>query len=648
MRRTGRTAVAVGVAVGAMMLAPGGAGATVYCVPDLAVDGSCETAHADVQAALTAADANVGNDTVRIGVGTFTAPTSDGFTYTTANGSVAIIGSGEAQTTVDIPADTSGDFTINNVFLIDASGGGSSVSNLTVALPTPAMTDMSDQYRTIEANSLTANDVTVTAPATLPNGYGFWLNTGTSTLDEVTVDFPSPGAENAVITTSNSAVEIEDSSLTADVPVSLRGTGVTNTITRTTIVTVGTRGVDLSKGALELENSLIDLGGLSSTGVDVEDPVDGTQPVVANIEGSSIVNGGSNSTGIRTRADSDGEPLVDVGTDMTTHGESATTNLDSSLIHDDVETPLRIEADRGETATVTTTYSNYNTLPTVITSDLTAGGGIGTAVLNESDRTNFDPMFVDEMNGDYHLTQDSQLIDRGNPAAPDPGDQDIDGDAREIFGKDGCGPRRDIGSDEFVPAMAPTLLDCIPPETTIQTGPSGPIADNTPSFTFSSEAGATFQCSLNAAAPAACPASYTTPVLPDGVYTLSVQAIDASMNVDPTAATRSFTVDTTAPDTTASGPAKLKLKQQKKKKTKKKKRKTVTATYALGSTEPGSSLQCSLNGAAFAPCGASHSVALKKGTHTLSVRATDALGNVDATPASVTTRVVKKKPKRKK
>jgi hypothetical protein len=325
---------------------------------------------------------------------------------------------------------------------------------------------------------------------------------------------------------------------------------------------------------------------------------------------------------------------------MTIHGESATVNLDSSLIHD-AETPLRIEADRGETATVTTTYSNYDTLATAITSDFTAGGGIGTANLNESDRTNFDPMFVDAMGGDFHLTSTSQLIDRGNPASPDPGDQDIDGDAREIFGKDGCGPRRDIGADEFVPAMAPTLLDCIPPDTMIVEAPGGSITDNTPTFAFSStEAPPDFECELDGGGFIDCSSPFTTPALSDGPHTLEVRAVDAAANVDPTPAASSFTVDTTAPDTSVAGPVKLKLK--------KKKKKTVTATYTLSSTEPGATLQCSLDGAAFAPCAATHTVRLKKGTHTLSARSTDVLGHVDATPATVTTKVVKKKRKKKK
>jgi hypothetical protein len=190
------------------------------------------------------------------------------------------------------------------------------------------------------------------------------------------------------------------------------------------------------------------------------------------------------------------------------------------------------------------------------------------------------------------------------------------------------------------PVSRTVTIDTTAPDTAITSGPSGLTGDNTPTFTFmSTESPEAFHCSLDGALPAPCPSPLTTAPLADGPHTLSVRAIDSVSNLDATAATRSFTVDTTAPNTSASGPAKLKLKG---------KQKTVTANYALGSSEPGSTLQCSLDGGAFAPCSASHSLALRKGTHTLSVRATDAVGNADASPAMVTTRVVKKKKKKRK
>jgi hypothetical protein len=85
--------------------------------------------------------------------------------------------------------------------------------------------------------------------------------------------------------------------------------------------------------------------------------------------------------------------------------------------------------------------------------------------------------------------------------------------------------------------------------------------------------------------------------------------------------------DLQPPDTTASGKAKVKTRKKKAK-----------VTWTFGSTEPGS-FQCSLDGAPFSPCAPPFSAKLRRGAHTLRVRATDSAGNTDASPASFTTRV---------
>jgi hypothetical protein len=182
------------------------------------------------------------------------------------------------------------------------------------------------------------------------------------------------------------------------------------------------------------------------------------------------------------------------------------------------------------------------------------------------------------------------------------------------------------------------------PQTSIDSGPTAgsTINDPTPTYGVSANEPSSFQVKVDSGNFQNCAgASCTTPALADGTHTVHVRAIDADEHGsdDKTPASRTVTIDATAPNTTATGPAKRKLKKGKK---------SVTAVYALGSTDPGATLQCSLDSGAFAPCSASHSVVLRKGTHTLTVRATDAAGNVDASPATVTTRVVKKKKPKKK
>jgi type VII secretion-associated serine protease mycosin len=94
--------------------------------------------------------------------------------------------------------------------------------------------------------------------------------------------------------------------------------------------------------------------------------------------------------------------------------------------------------------------------------------------------------------------------------------------------------------------------DTTPPETTIDSGPSGTTTQTSATFAFSaSEAGGTFECSLDAAAWAACstPKSYTG--LPAASHTFRVRAKDAAGNVDPTPAEQTWTV-TASPSGTPS------------------------------------------------------------------------------------------------
>jgi hypothetical protein len=75
---------------------------------------------------------------------------------------------------------------------------------------------------------------------------------------------------------------------------------------------------------------------------------------------------------------------------------------------------------------------------------------------------------------------------------------------------------------------------------------SGPPAfgeDNSPTFTFSSsEAGSRFECSLDGGPFVACSSPHTTARLRGGRHTLSVRAIDAAGNVDPTPTVYAFEI----------------------------------------------------------------------------------------------------------
>src|SRR4051794_7586856 len=181
-----------------------------------------------------------------------------------------------------------------------------------------------------------------------------------------------------------------------------------------------------------------------------------------------------------------------------------------------------------------------------------------------------------------------------------------------------------------LPDPLPDLPDLLPPETTITTGPTGTVANGTASFSFaSSEANSTFECRLDGSAWTECDSPQPYAGLADGVHTFSVRATDESGNTDLTPAQRRWTVaievgDTTPPDTSiTAGPSG-----------------TVTdhsASFAFASTESGSTFDCRLDGGAWTDCSSPKAYSnLADGLHTFGVRATDSVGNTDASPASRT------------
>ncbi|NNF56484.1 MAG: hypothetical protein HKN03_18815, partial [Acidimicrobiales bacterium] len=86
-------------------------------------------------------------------------------------------------------------------------------------------------------------------------------------------------------------------------------------------------------------------------------------------------------------------------------------------------------------------------------------------------------------------------------------------------------------------------------DTAISSGPNGPTATDSATFTFTATVpSATFQCSLDAAPFAACVTPKTYSGLAEGAHDFQVRAVDGGIP-DSTPATRNWTVDTVAPDT---------------------------------------------------------------------------------------------------
>ena len=183
----------------------------------------------------------------------------------------------------------------------------------------------------------------------------------------------------------------------------------------------------------------------------------------------------------------------------------------------------------------------------------------------------------------------------------------------------------EAGNIDATPASTTFVVDTIDPETTIDSGPSGPTPDDTPTFEFSSdEAGSTFECSIDGDPFQSCTSAFTSASLSDGGHTFEVRAIDQAGNADQTPASRSFTVDTSEPGTTIdSGPTGTINTDQ--------------ASFTFSTDEPGAGFECRIDGGDWEECDSPQTYRdLSQGSHTFEVRAVDAAGNADSTPPSQT------------
>lgn len=185
------------------------------------------------------------------------------------------------------------------------------------------------------------------------------------------------------------------------------------------------------------------------------------------------------------------------------------------------------------------------------------------------------------------------------------------------------------GNVDPTPATATFSVDTVAPQTTIDSGPTGPTASAAATFTFSSSEAGTFECRLDSSSAAAwsscaSPKSYSG--LAQGSHTFEVRAIDSVGNADASPASASFSVDTVSPETTIDSSPTGAIS-------------VAEAEMIFHSSEPGS-FQCRVDSAAAVAWGdcASPStlVGLSEGSHSFEVRAIDAVGNIDPSPAVAT------------
>ncbi len=193
------------------------------------------------------------------------------------------------------------------------------------------------------------------------------------------------------------------------------------------------------------------------------------------------------------------------------------------------------------------------------------------------------------------------------------------------------------GNVDATPAVFTWDIDTAAPNTVINTHPADPTTSTNATFTFSGADEAfnslTFECRLDGETFTACASPQTYTGLAVGNHTFRVRARDVAGNVDATPAVFTWDIDTAAPNTVInSHPANPAT--------------STSATFTFSGTDnvtpPGSlTFECRLDGGGFAACASPKTyTGLALGNHTFQVRARDASGNVDATPASFTWQII--------
>jgi DNA-directed RNA polymerase specialized sigma24 family protein len=182
------------------------------------------------------------------------------------------------------------------------------------------------------------------------------------------------------------------------------------------------------------------------------------------------------------------------------------------------------------------------------------------------------------------------------------------------------------GNTDRSPATVSWTVDTKRPSTTIVSGPSGVVHRGRATFALdSNEDEVTYECSLDSHAFQTCAATVSYRGLATGEHTFVARARDKAGNVDRTPARRHWTiVDTNRPDTTITSHPHVNSNDS-------------SPTFAFRSTEAGSHFECRLDGGSWRRCSSPKTYqGLSPGQHIFRVRARDASGNVDSTPASWT------------
>lgn len=395
-----------------VLATPDSALAIDFCVPSVAAcPGGVGTMQPDLQGALDQA-ANTGAlDRIFLAAGTFTAPTTAGFSYGAATAPVQIAGAGSSgaqKTVITSPAGS------NRVLqLLAAPGSSLSGVELAVADNAPFISFQ------LSAGNVDIGDTVLTSSATQSNTYfGILLEAGATFHDGAVTVSPTQG--HAVLQ-DGEGTSIARATLSGYSGVEQNAAVGTTTIDRVRIVSGDGGGIFDAGATVTVTNSLVLQGGTAAACAlkALDQPA---SDAVINADGVTMVGTGGLTRGA-------------CATSFTAAPRSATVNVTNSIFRS-LDNDRNVGASNTGTAAVNVTYSDFDPSTDIVVGPGPTSLSPAQGVLGAGNVT-VDPLFLGP--ADYHLGAGSPVGDIGDPGAS--GGLDLDGLPRL------CG-RRDLGAFE--------------------------------------------------------------------------------------------------------------------------------------------------------------------------------------------------------
>lgn len=520
-----------------LLVAPAVARANSYPVTTTA-----NTGPGSLRAAMFSANSHAGKDTIPISAnGTVTLQSA----LPPILGNLDIIGPGSSQFTVN-GADQYQPFFVN-------SGVTVAISGLTIAhgacdgSPCGIGAGVVNNGGELTLNGVVVTQNTVTATGgtdAFATGGGIYNSNGStlhlvlSTVSQNTVDAEGATNQNAPAgagLANFGTVTIDRSTIASNHAVAQAGPGGTTNIFGVGISNTGTLTITRST----ISGNTASANGAVSNGANGGGIANGNAPasVDVTIDRSTIADNVVTATGPGGSTNiTQGGGLVSSGGTFAVHSSTFARNSAASgaNLQTDGNLPLQnsIVADPvvGTNCIGTPTSQGYN-----ISDDSSCGFGMATDQMA-------DPKLAPTLSANggptktYALVTGSPAVDKGKSAVGETVDQRGQQRPHDFVNVPNAsgGDGADIGAFEAQPA-----------NTVIDSGPPGTTHDPTPTFTFhASEAGATFQCKVDAKSFAACTSPRTLSHLDDGTHTFQVRAKDAAANPDPSPASRTFKLTT--------------------------------------------------------------------------------------------------------